>query len=63
MKTLLATWGVLSIIPTILLIISVLKKNEKQWGLLELWLRIEIALFLMSIPISLIILLFNFLEK
>ena len=42
---------------------KITSKNEKQWGLLELWLRIEIALFLMSIPISLIILLFNFLEK
>ena len=62
MNTLLTTWIILSIIPTIFLICFTFKDLEKQWEFLKLWFYIEISLFFILIPIALIVLLFNFLE-
>ena len=64
MKTLLITWLILSSIPTIRFTIRliVFRNTRKQFEWFVMWLVTEILLFLISIPVSLIILLFNFLE-
>jgi hypothetical protein len=63
METILIVWTVFSIIPTLLFLFSLVKDPEKQWYLLKVWLIIEFIILIISIPVALIILLFNFLEK